>query len=835
MFVSMILFTLLSYVSAANKNTCVPDPLRANGKACVYGNQCASFFCCPFEKICMANASTAVSSSDIQTANEAATAVWAVLNTQDQICTTGDIAACMCYGADDSQGPGDPSENWDITQCACKQGFLDLYNAETWVVCTSSFDNCTCTGGTAATGAACTSDAGHICTACTDAHFHVNSSDKQCKQNVCVCPLGTAVTGADCTTHDATLCADCTNDGTDYTHNTGTKQCDSVRACDCDGGTEAKGADCVTAGDATCAKCDAGYTLNDSDKTCGGNTCTCSGGTKAEGADCTSSSEICTACSSNTQHVATNKSCADNTCTCSNGTVVDSCTTHDANACKACNNNFTLNGSKCDADGGNVCTCTNGTKVDDADCTTKDANECKSCSAGYKLASKACTANACTCTGGTGASGSACTTDGNAKCASCNTGKKLNDKNECVDNVCTCQNGTGATGSACATDATAVCSGCLSGYKLKTADNTCISNVCTCSGGTPMAGATCTKDGAELCQSCSETHELGDLDVAVPTKVCTAYSCSCKNGTKDTTLKCNKEAIDNVGQLCLECDDGYTLDKKNTKCKVNKCKCTNGIAVPAELCTKNGAEKCESCEDGYELKSGKCEEIIAAEDLTAEPDAVLDGETVETEAVTTEVECTVPEGTSLTTVETEMEASTAANLGVTTDDVTCVAVDVSSGRRLSGGLFKDDIGISPRGLAEEKSGGGMQLKITIIIQNLSEEKAAAVEETVQDDSFSENLGDDLKEAGVEVEEMEVKEVTKEKVAPGQKPKKDPTFIVRSMRSDRVIIAVVVVIVIIFVGIGVIICIRRRNRNSKTIVAPCEEVKAENAAPDGELD
>jgi hypothetical protein len=54
----MIQFLLFMYVASVIKNDCIPNPLLKNGKACIYGFQCASKYCSPSYKYCMADADT---------------------------------------------------------------------------------------------------------------------------------------------------------------------------------------------------------------------------------------------------------------------------------------------------------------------------------------------------------------------------------------------------------------------------------------------------------------------------------------------------------------------------------------------------------------------------------------------------------------------------------------------------------------------------------------------------------------------------------------------------------------------------------------------------------
>ena len=157
--------------------------------------------------------------------------------------------------------------------------------------CTSScYWDCTCTGGTAATGAACPSR-GEYCAKC-NAGYTLNTSNNTCVQNICACPNGTPVTGAACTTNNATQCAKC---NADYTLNAAGDCVQNI--CVCSNGTPVTGAACTTNNTTQCAKCNAGYTLNTSNNTCVQNICVCPNGTPVTGAACTTNNAVkCSKC-----------------------------------------------------------------------------------------------------------------------------------------------------------------------------------------------------------------------------------------------------------------------------------------------------------------------------------------------------------------------------------------------------------------------------------------------------------------------------------------------------------------------------------------------------------
>jgi len=113
----------------------------------------------------------------------------------------------------------------------------------------------------------------------------------KCAANTCTCSNGTPATGAACTTNNAVKCAKC---AIGYTLNTSNNTC-VANTCTCSNGTPATGAACTTNNAVKCASCTAGYTLNGT--TCTPNNCTCPNGTPATGAACTTNNAVkCASC-----------------------------------------------------------------------------------------------------------------------------------------------------------------------------------------------------------------------------------------------------------------------------------------------------------------------------------------------------------------------------------------------------------------------------------------------------------------------------------------------------------------------------------------------------------
>ena len=94
---------------------------------------------------------------------------------------------------------------------ACDQACAEVgpYNRRRQPQTTPQTTNsCTCENGTAATGAACTTDGAELCATCNNG-FTLDRT--ACTVNICTCKNGMAATGAACTTDGAEGCATCNN------------------------------------------------------------------------------------------------------------------------------------------------------------------------------------------------------------------------------------------------------------------------------------------------------------------------------------------------------------------------------------------------------------------------------------------------------------------------------------------------------------------------------------------------------------------------------------------------------------------------------------------------
>jgi len=123
-----VLVFLATEALGAPLANCVPSPLFADGKACLYGTHCESKFCCPFNKMCMKDSSTSVPDAEMKAQNS--DAVYTIMSGSGFVCDAPTTYACVC-----DEESGEPFEEWDPSQCNCKEDFMEMYEAETWVSC----------------------------------------------------------------------------------------------------------------------------------------------------------------------------------------------------------------------------------------------------------------------------------------------------------------------------------------------------------------------------------------------------------------------------------------------------------------------------------------------------------------------------------------------------------------------------------------------------------------------------------------------------------------------------------------------------------------------------
>jgi len=160
--------------------------------------------------------------------------------------------ACSCTGGTAASGANCPA--MDEAKCiSCNSG-------HTLVGDSCEVNQCTCADGTAATGNECPTNNVSMCSSCNIGHFLIGGT---CEENQCTCTDGTGKVGVHCETNGAHLCASC-NSGFDLGHShghggDGHNVC-LEKLCTCFGGAGATGTDCPTPGAHKCMSCNPGYT-----------------------------------------------------------------------------------------------------------------------------------------------------------------------------------------------------------------------------------------------------------------------------------------------------------------------------------------------------------------------------------------------------------------------------------------------------------------------------------------------------------------------------------------------------------------------------------------------
>ena len=139
---------------------------------------------------------------------------------EEKYCTCRErVNVCTCPHGTGATGSACPTHN--TAKCISCSGDRYLSNGACldWTVCsTSQYEStsptntqnrvcstkeCTCSGGTGATGSACPTHNTAKCASC-DTGYHPNGD--ACDINTCVCNTGPGATGSECPTHDTYKC-----------------------------------------------------------------------------------------------------------------------------------------------------------------------------------------------------------------------------------------------------------------------------------------------------------------------------------------------------------------------------------------------------------------------------------------------------------------------------------------------------------------------------------------------------------------------------------------------------------------------------------------------------
>mmetsp|Transcript_15496 Transcript_15496/g.44526 ORF Transcript_15496/g.44526 Transcript_15496/m.44526 type:complete len:405 (-) Transcript_15496:177-1391(-) len=114
--------------ASALPSACTPSTPLPVGGLCVYGYQCASKFCCPRLKLCLANASSSVGSSDVKVKGDSKDAITSMIfgggSCRDPY---SNGSSCM------QDSSGQPLSSWDQSVCGCTDEYMEHYTAGTWV------------------------------------------------------------------------------------------------------------------------------------------------------------------------------------------------------------------------------------------------------------------------------------------------------------------------------------------------------------------------------------------------------------------------------------------------------------------------------------------------------------------------------------------------------------------------------------------------------------------------------------------------------------------------------------------------------------------------------
>ncbi|CAD7925397.1 unnamed protein product, partial [Amoebophrya sp. A120] len=81
------------------------------------------------------------------------------------------------------------------------------------------------------------------------------------------------------------------------------------------------------------------------------------------------------------------------------------------------------------------------------------------------------------------------------------------------------------------------------------------------------------------------------------------FLCTCENGVAAPSMAAGCPA--SGGNVCLECENGYTL--KGNECALKECTCPHGEPSEPHECPGDGVEHCIACDTtGYYLEDNKC-------------------------------------------------------------------------------------------------------------------------------------------------------------------------------------------------------------------------------------
>ncbi len=368
---------------------------------------------------------------------------------------------CICSNGNQATGNLCTAQGEEICT-SCDSGYYLTAGLE------CALNSCTCSGGRGASGNACPTHNTAHCASCTGSRYLKNgacpawtvctsaqyettspttSSNRVCTTKQCTCSGGTGASGNACPTHDTAHCASCTgsrylNDGAcpawtvctsaqyeTTSPTTSRNRVCTTKQCTCSGGTGATGKSCPNNGNAKCILCNRGFYLSNNQclecsplSNCLGTTSCSTGPTTDRTCDiscednCADCADVntCTACSSNyflkSSDCVTSDNCGagffadtskdpDSCTACENN--CDTCS--DSATCTACSSNYFLKSSDCVTSGNCGAGFFADTSADPDACTAcenncdtcSDGTTCTACSSNYFLENGNCTLSLC--------------------------------------------------------------------------------------------------------------------------------------------------------------------------------------------------------------------------------------------------------------------------------------------------------------------------------------------------------------------------------------------------------------------------------------------------------
>lgn len=121
---------------------CTPKVKLGMGSLCVYGFQCESSFCCPRLRVCLPDSMTPVGSDDVanMVKDGEGDKMWDIVS--GGACADPWSNQNMCMQTEDGQ----PLDEWDQSKCGCKEEYMTMYKAGTWMCMNKAASSDACCG-----------------------------------------------------------------------------------------------------------------------------------------------------------------------------------------------------------------------------------------------------------------------------------------------------------------------------------------------------------------------------------------------------------------------------------------------------------------------------------------------------------------------------------------------------------------------------------------------------------------------------------------------------------------------------------------------------------------